>query len=109
MTIGKKKPLKAGSLDGTLVRVPDTAANRAFFGTVGTGDDGLYPCLRALPLTCCSCRALCAMPHGPAGTDKAESEQALLDEAMEQFPFLFALDWIWLMDRNYHGAARIAG
>ena len=23
-------------------------------------------------------------------------------------PFLFAPDWIWLMDRNYHGAARIA-
>src|ERR1035438_2750505 len=107
--IGKKKPLKAGSLDGTLVRVPDTPANRAFFGTVGTGDDsGPYPCLRALPLTCCSCRALFAMPCGPAGTDKAESEQALLDEAMEQFPFLFAPDWIWLMDRNYHGAARIA-
>ncbi|MGH3200414.1 MAG: hypothetical protein ACRDNT_31875 [Streptosporangiaceae bacterium] len=109
VTIGKKRPLKAGSLDGTLVRVPDTPANRAFFGTVGTGDDsGPYPCLRALPLTCCSCRALFAMPHGPAGTDKAESEQALLDEAMEQFPFLFAPDWIWLMDRNYHGAARIA-
>ena len=109
VTIGKKRPLKAGSLDGTLVRVPDTPANRAFFGTVGTGDDsGPYPCLRALPLTCCSCRALFAMPHGPAGTGKAESEQALLDEAMGQFPFLFAPDWIWLMDRNYHGAARIA-
>jgi hypothetical protein len=25
-----------------------------------------------------------------------------------KFPFLFAPDWIWLMDRNYHGAARIA-
>jgi len=109
VTIGKNRPLKAGSLDGTLLRVPDTPANRAFFGTVGTGDDsGPYPCLRALPLTCCSCRALFAMPHGPAGTAKAESEQALLDEAMEQFPFLFAPDWIWLMDRNYHGAARIA-
>jgi hypothetical protein len=109
VTTGKKKRLKAGSLDGTLVRVPDTPANRAFFGTVGTGDDsGPYPCLRALPLTCCSCRALFAMPHGPAGTGKAESEQALLDEAMEQFPFLFSPDWIWLMDRNYHGAARIA-
>jgi len=109
VTIGKKKPLKAGSLDGTLLRVPDTPANRAFFGTVGTGDDsGPYPCLRALPLTCCSCRALFAMPHGPAGTDKAGSEQALLDEAMECFPWLLAPDWIWLMDRNYHGAARIA-
>jgi hypothetical protein len=109
VTIGKRRPLTAGSLDGTLLRVPDTPANRAFFGTVGTGDDsGPYPCLRALPLTCCSCRALFAMPHGPAGTDKAAAEQGLLDEAMECFPILLAPDWIWLMDRNYHGAARIA-
>ena len=109
VTIGKKRPLKAGSLDGTLVRVPDTPANRACFGTVGTGDDsGPYPCVRALPLTCCSCRALFAMPHGPAGTAKAESEQALLDEVMDSAPRLLAPDWIWLMDRNYHGAARIA-
>jgi hypothetical protein len=48
------------------------------------------------------------MPHGPAGTDKAESEQALLDEAMTRYPGLFSPGWIWLMDRNYHGAARIA-
>ena len=59
-------------------------------------------------MTCCSCRALFAMPHGPAGTDKAASEQSLLDEAMDRFPWLFAPGWIWLMDRNYHGAARIA-
>jgi hypothetical protein len=37
--IGKTRPLTAGSLDGTLLRVPDTPANRAFFGTVGTRDD----------------------------------------------------------------------
>ena len=109
VTIGKQGPLKAGALDGTLVRVPDTPANRAAFGTVGTaGDSGPYPCLRALPLTCCSCRALFAMPSGQAGTDKAAAEQGLLDEAMACFPVLFAPDWIWLMDRNYHGAARIA-
>jgi hypothetical protein len=109
VTIGKKRPLKAGSLDGTLLRVPDTPANRAFFGTVGTGDDsGPYPCLRALPLTCCSCRTLFAMPHGPAGTDKAAAEQKLLDEAMESFPALLDPGWVWLMDRNYHGAPRIA-
>ena len=76
---------------------------------MGTGDDsGPYPCLRALPLTCCSCRALFAMPHGPAGTDKAAAEQSLLDEVMDQFPVLFTPGWIWLMDRNYHGAPRIA-
>ena len=89
--------------------MPDTPANRAAFGTVGTGDDsGPYPCVRALPLTCCSCRALFAMLHGPSGTDKAGSEQALLDEAVACFPALFAPDWIWLTDRNYHGAPRIA-
>ena len=109
VTIGKTRPLKAGSLDGTLLRVPDTPANRAFFGTVGTGDDsGPYPCLRALPLTCCSCRALFTVPHGPAGTDKAAAEQSLLDEAMDRFPVLFTPGWVWLMDRNYHGAPRIA-
>jgi hypothetical protein len=106
---GTRRPLKAGSLDGTLTRVPDTPANRAFFGSVGTGDDtSPFPQARALPLTCCSCRALFAMPHGPAGTDKAESEQALLDEAMDRYPALFDPGWIWLMDRNYHGASRIA-
>jgi len=36
--IGRNRPLKAGSLDGTLIRVPDTPANRAAFGSVGTGD-----------------------------------------------------------------------
>jgi len=109
VTIGKTRLLKTGSLDGTLVRMPDTPANRAAFGTVGTGDDsGPWPCARALPLTCCSCRSLLAMPHGLAGGDKAAAEQALLDEAMERFPALFSPGWIWLMDRNYHGAPRIA-
>ena len=109
VTIGRSRPLKAGSLDGTLIRMPDTPANRAVFGTVGTGDDsGPYPSARGLPLTCCSCRSLLAMPDGPAGTDKAAAGQRLLDEAMDQFPGLFAPGWIWLMDRNYHGAPRIA-
>jgi Transposase DDE domain len=109
VTIGKTRPLRAGAIDGTLLRVPDAPRNRAFFGTVGTGDDsGPYPQARALPLTCCSCRSLLAVPHGPAGTDKAAAEQRLLDEAMDRFPAVLAPDWIWLMDRNYHGAARIA-
>ena len=107
--IGRNRPLQAGSLDGTLVRVPDTPANRAAFGSVGTGDDSSpFPQLRALPLTGASTRSLLGMPHGPAGTDKAAAEQALLDTAMEQYPHLFTMDRIWLMDRNYHGAPRIA-
>ena len=107
--IGRNRPLKAGSLDGTLIRVPDTPANRAMYGSVGTGDDSSpFPQLRGLPLTDASTRALLGMPHGPAGTDKAAAEQKLLDTALREFPHLFTMDRIWIMDRNYPGAARIA-
>jgi len=44
----------------------------------------------------------------PAGTGKAAAGQKLLDTAMEQYPHLFAGDRLWLMDRNFPGAARIA-
>ncbi len=65
--IGRGRPLKAGSIDGTLIRVPDTPANRATFGSVGTGDDSApFPQVRALPLNDVSTRALLGMPHGPA-------------------------------------------
>jgi hypothetical protein len=106
---GKLRRLTVGSLDGTLNRVPDTPANRAAFGSVGTGDDSSpYPQVRALPMNDVSTRALHAMPWGPAGTDKAAGEQRLLDTAMEQHPHLFTKDRLWLMDRNFPGAARIA-
>ena len=35
--IGRNRPLKAGAIDGTLIRVPDTPANRAVYGSTGTG------------------------------------------------------------------------
>jgi hypothetical protein len=100
---------EVSSADGTLVRVPDTPANRAAFGSVGTGDDSSpFPQVRALPLNDASTRALLGMPHGPAGTDKAAAEQKLLDTAMEQYPHLFTMDRIWLLDRNFPGTARVA-
>ena len=109
VVIGRGRPLKAGAVDGTLIRVPDTPANRAMYGSVGTGDDSSpFPQLRGLPMTDASTRGLLGMPHGPAGTDKAAAEQKLLDTAMREFPHLFAMDRIWIMDRNYPGAARIA-
>jgi hypothetical protein len=99
---GRDRPLKVSSLDGTLIRVPDTPANRAAFGSVGTGDDSSpFPQVRALPLNDASTRALLGMPHGPAGTDKAAAEQKLLDTAMRDYPHLFRKDRLWLMDRNY--------
>jgi hypothetical protein len=101
--------LKVSSADGTLIRVPDTAANRAAFGSTGTGDDSSpFPQVRALPLNDASTRALLGMPHGPAGTDKAAAEQKLLDAALREYPHLFTMDRIWLLDRNFPGTARIA-
>jgi hypothetical protein len=101
--------LRASSADGTLIRVPDTPANRAAFGSVGTGDDSApFPHVRALPLNDASTRALLGMPHGPAGTDKAAAEQKLLDAAMREYPHLFTMDRIWLLDRNFPGTARVA-
>jgi Insertion element 4 transposase N-terminal len=109
VTVGRDRPLKTGSLDGTLIRVPDTPANRAMYGSVGTGDDSSpFPQVRALPLNDAFTRSLLGMPHGPAGTDKAAAEQKLLDMALEQYPHLFTPDRIWLMDRLWHGTARIA-
>ena len=92
------------ALAGDLALIPDTPANRAAFGSVGTGDDSSpFPQMRALPLTDASTRGLLGMPHGPAGTDKAAAEQKLLDTALRDHPHLFTADRIWLMDRNYPG------
>ena len=67
VVIGRDRPLKASSLDGTLIRVPDTPANRAMFGFVGTADDTARTrWCRALPLNDASTRGLLGMPHGPA-------------------------------------------
>ena len=89
--------------------MPDTPANRAASGSAGTGDDSSpFPQIRALPLNDASTRALLGLPHGPAGTDKAAAGQKLPDTAMRDCPHLFTTDRLWLMDRNYPGAARIA-
>jgi hypothetical protein len=41
--------LDVGSIDGSLIRVPDSAANRTAFGSAGTADDSSpYPQVREL-------------------------------------------------------------
>jgi hypothetical protein len=108
LTIGKSRPLTAGSADGSLLRVPDTPRNRAGFGSVGTADDSAaWPCVRLFPLTNCYTRSLLAMPWGPAGPDKTASEQRLLDAAMRDFPRVLSEDRVWLLDRLWHGVPRL--
>jgi hypothetical protein len=101
--------LRPWSGDGTLIRVPDTPANRAAFGSSGTADDSApWPQLRAELLPDVATRAVLAVAAGPAGTDKAAAEQALLDQAMTHYPHAFTMDRIVILDRNYPGAKRIA-
>lgn len=99
--------LRVGSIDGTVTRMSDTGANRAEFATAGGAGTG-YPQIRHLHLSDAFTRGVFAAPTGPAGGDKAEAEQALLDRALIEYPDLFTKDQLWVMDRNFPGCPRIA-
>jgi hypothetical protein len=101
--------LRLGSVDGSVTRVPDTPANREAFGSTGTADDSApYPQVRDLLATDASTRAALAVVSGPSGGPKAEGEQALLDTMLTDCPEIFAPDRLWVMDRNFPGAGRVA-
>ena len=104
--------LEVGSIDGSLIRVPDTPANRAAFGSAGTADDSSpFPQLRELRISAASTRATFGVVTGPAGTgggrDKGEAEQVLLDKALKDYHCLFTPWRLWAMDRNFPGVPRI--
>jgi Transposase DDE domain len=98
--------LRLGSIDGTVTRMPDTRANRAAFGSAGQADTG-YPQIRHLHASDAFTRATLAVVTGPAGGDKAEAEQALLDRMLTEQPDAFTPDRLWIMDRNFPGVTRI--
>lgn len=107
--------LEVCAIDGSLVRTPDTPANREAFGSAGTADDTApYPQLRELRCTQASTRAALAVAVGPAGAaadagrDKGEAEQILLDKALSHYPRVFTPNRLWIMDRNFPGTPRIA-
>ena len=101
--------LQLGSIDGSVTRVPDTPANREAFGSTGTADDSApYPQVRDLLAADASTRGALAVVSGPSGGPKAEGEQALLDTMLTTCPQIFSPDRIWVMDRNFPGADRVA-
>jgi hypothetical protein len=104
--------LEVGSIDGSLIRVPDSPVNRAAFGSAGTADDSSpFPQLRELRISAASTRATFGVVTGPAGAgggrDKGEAEQVLLDKALKDYGYLFTPWRLWVMDRNFPGAPRI--
>ena len=109
VTVGE---LDVGSIDGSLVRVPDTPQNPDAFGSAGTaGGSAPYPQLRELRCSVASTRATVGVVTGPSGAgggrDKGEAEQKLLDGALEKYPRIFTPDRLWVMDRNFPGVTRI--
>jgi len=101
--------LRLGAIDGSVTRMADTRANREAFGSTGTCDDSAaFPQVRHLHLSDALTRATLAVVTGPAGGDKAEAEQALLDRALVEYPDPFGPDRLWVMDRNFPGVPRIA-
>jgi hypothetical protein len=101
--------LRLGSIDGSVTRVPDTPLNRESFGSTGTADGSApYPQVRDLLASDASTRATLAVTSGPSGGPKAEGEQALLDTMLTTCPQIFSPDRIWVLDRNFPGADRVA-
>ncbi len=101
--------LRVGAIDGSVTRVPDTDLNRAAFGSTGTTDDSAaYPQVRDLVATDASTRGALAVVSGPSGGAKAEAEQSLLDTMLATCPQIFTADRVWVMDRNFPGAGRVA-
>ena len=85
--------------DGMLVNLADTPANRAMFGSTGTGDDSApFPQLRVVAL---AARAGRAMPGAILGSSRA-GEQTLLKRLVKRRPDLFA-GRVTCFDRNFPG------
>lgn len=99
--------LRLGSIDGTVTAMPDTRANRARFGTAGRDGDG-FPQIRHLHASDAPTRATLAAVTGPAGGDKAEAEQALLDRMLTECSWVFTKQRLFVIDRNFPGVPRIA-
>lgn len=99
--------LQVGAIDGTVTRLADTKANRRRYGTAGSAGSG-FPQIRSLHAADAFTRTGRAVVTGPAGGDKAEAEQKLLDRMLVEYAWVFTKHQLWIMDRNFPGVPRIA-
>ena len=92
------------ALDGFQVRVPDSPANRMYFGSSGTADNSSpFPQVRAVILTAARAKGTLGMEFGPS----CEGEQSLTRRLVRSRPGLFGAGRLILMDRNFPGFALI--
>jgi len=98
--------LRVGAIDGTVTRMPDTKANRRRYGSAATAGSG-FPQIRSLHAADAFTRAGLAVVTGPAGGQKAEAEQILLDRMTSEYLVQLGPNRLWIMDRNFPGVPRI--
>jgi len=92
-------PWRLMSVDGMEWDVPDTAPNRAFFGSrAGPAGPAPFPKIRVVTVSECGSHAAVAAAVGPAAGGKGSGEQAL---ARRLYPDL-EQDWLVLADRNFY-------
>jgi hypothetical protein len=92
------------ALDGFQVRVPDTGANRKYFGSSGTADNSSpFPQARAVILTAARTKGTLGLEFGPS----CDGEQTLTRRLVKARPGLFGGGRLILMDRNFPGFALI--
>jgi hypothetical protein len=92
-------PWRLMSLDGMEWDVPDTAANRAAFGTrAGSGGPAAFPKIRVVTVSECGSHAPVLAVMGPAAGGKGSGEQTL---ARQLYPRL-GQDWLVIADRNFY-------
>jgi transposase IS4-like protein len=93
-------PWRLMSVDGMEWDVPDTAANRAAFGSkAGSQGPAAFPKARVVTVSECGSHAAVAAAVGPAAGGTGSGEQAL---ARRLYPGLDP-DWLVLADRNFYG------
>jgi hypothetical protein len=90
-------PWRLMSVDGMEWDVPDTAANRAFFGVRGGGDRAAFPKVRVVTVSECGSHAAVLAAVGPASGGKGSGEQSM---ARRLFPDLDR-DWLVIADRGF--------
>jgi hypothetical protein len=92
--------LELCAIDGFATRVPDTAANRAAFGSAGTADDSApFPQLHAVIATARAGRAIL----GAAVDASSVGEQTLTARLVKEHPEVFCQGRVFLVDRNFLG------
>jgi hypothetical protein len=93
-------PWRLMALDGTEWDVPDSKANRAFFGSrAGPAGQAAFPKVRVVTVSECGSHAAVLAAMGPAAGGKGSGEQAL---ARTLYPDLED-DWLLIADRNFYG------